>query len=170
MKQPHTTRLTNTKSNLCSIIITHVLKRADNIEDSSRSVVCTKEQTWRPFCTALRRQHSGASRCENTAKPIHRQSGSNRKTYRFLLFLHPCRHLRHCPVDGGIFMQVRQILAAENGQRLTSIQRPSPKRQFTHFYIKRCSINLLDLLGITAGMPRVLMDESVGVSQSIERG
>lgn len=60
-------------------------------------------------------------------------------------------------------MQVWQILAAEDGQRLTSIQRPRPKRQFTHvffFYIKRCSINLFDLLGITAGLLRVLMDES----------
>lgn len=63
-------------------------------------------------------------------------------------------------------MQIRQILAAEDGEGLTGIQRPRPKRQFTHFYILRCGINLLDLLGITAIVPRVLMEESVTVSGS----
>lgn len=65
-------------------------------------------------------------------------------------------------------MQVRQILAAEDGQRLTSIQRPRPKRQFTHFYIKRCSINLFDLLGITVVLPRVLMDVTVSRNQPVD--
>ena len=62
-------------------------------------------------------------------------------------------------------MQVRQILAAEDGQRLTSIQRPCPKRQFTHFYCKRSSTNLLDLLVTTVVLPRDLIDEAVAVSR-----
>lgn len=115
VKQMDTTRLTNKISNRCNLTITTVVERGHNIQYSSRSVVCTKEQIWRPFCTSLRRQHSGAPRYENTAQVIQHQSGSNKKTYRFLLFFHPSWHLRHCPVDGGIFVQVWQILAAEDG-------------------------------------------------------
>lgn len=115
VKQMDTTRLTNKISHRGNRIITHVVERGRNTQYSSRSVVCTKEQIWRPFCTSLRRQHSGAPRCENTAKVIHHQSGSTKKTYRFLLFFHPSWHLRYCPVDWGIFVQVRQILAAEDG-------------------------------------------------------
>lgn len=88
-------------------------------------------------------------------------------TYRFLLLLHPRRHLRNRPVDRSIFVQVRQILAAEDGQGLTSIQRPRPKRQFAHFY-KRCSINLFDLLGVTGGLLRVLMEKSVAVIDPVD--
>lgn len=130
--------------------------------------MCATQKIWRPFCTSLRRQDSGAP--QFTVKMIHQQPRSNEITYRFFLFFHPSWHLWHCPVDRGIFVQVWQILAAENGQGLTSIQRPRPKRQFTHFfYNKRHSINLFDLLRLTAGLLRVLMEESVEVSQSAGR-
>lgn len=62
-------------------------------------------------------------------------------------------------------MQVGQILAAENGQGLTSVQRPRPKRQFTHFDGEGRSINLLGLLWSTAGLLRALMEEA-GLSRS----
>lgn len=156
-----TTQVTNKISNRMDFITTSAVEWFCNIRSSPRSVVCANEQTWRPFCTSLRRQHSSATRSENAAKRTHCQSVSDKETYRFLLFFHPSRHLWHCSVDRGIFMQVWQILAAEDGQRLTSIQRPRPKRQFTHFYDKRGSIYLFDLLGITAVLPRDLMDETV---------
>lgn len=132
-KRADTTRLTSQISTRRDLITTSAVERARKNQDPPRSVVCTKEQTWRPFCTSLRRQHSSAPRRENAAKVSRQKSASNIDTYRFLLLLHPRWHLRHCPVDRGIFVQVRQILAAEDGQRLTSIQRPCPKRQFTHF-------------------------------------
>lgn len=53
-------------------------------------------------------------------------------TYRLLFLLHARGHLRHGPVNGGIFGQVRQVLAAEDGQRFGRIQRPGPERQFAH--------------------------------------
>lgn len=59
------------------------------------------------------------------------------KTYRFLFFLHPRRHLGHSPVNGGIFVQVWQVLAAEDWERLGGVQRPRPKRQFTHLFTTR---------------------------------
>lgn len=79
VKEMDTTRLTNKKSNQCELVITPAVERGRNIEYSPRSVVCTKGQIWRPFCISLRRQHSGAPRCENTAKVIHHQSASNKK-------------------------------------------------------------------------------------------
>lgn len=79
VKQMHTTRLTNKISNPCNLIMAHVVERGRNIQNSSRSVVCTKEPLWRPFCTSLRRQHSGAPRHENTAKVIHHQPATNKE-------------------------------------------------------------------------------------------
>lgn len=140
------TRLTDTISQHNELITLTVAAPFSQTPYSSRYVVCAKQKTWRPFCTSLRRQHSGAPRYEFTVKIIHQRPSGNEITYRFLLLFHPSWHLRHCPVDGGIFVQVGQILAAENGQGLTSIQRPRPKRQFTHFYRKGRSINLFDLL------------------------
>lgn len=60
--------------------------------------------------------------------------GSDRgvNTYRLLFLLHPGGHLRHGPVYRGVFVQVGQILTAEDRQRLRGVQRPRPKRQFTH--------------------------------------
>lgn len=55
------------------------------------------------------------------------------KSYRFLVLLHACGHLRHGAVDGRVLVQVGQILAAVDGQRFESVQRPRPERQFTHF-------------------------------------
>lgn len=52
--------------------------------------------------------------------------------YRLLFLLHPGGHLRHGPVYRGVFVQVGQILTAEDRQRLRGVQRPRPKRQFTH--------------------------------------
>lgn len=60
--------------------------------------------------------------------------GSDRgvNTYRLLFLLHSGGHLRHGPVYRGVFVQVGQILTAEDRQRLRGVQRPRPKRQFTH--------------------------------------
>lgn len=80
-KQMHTTRLTNKISHSRDLTTTAAVERLGKIQYSSRSVVCTKRQIWRPFCTSLRRQHSGAPRYENTAKASHRQSGSNTKKH-----------------------------------------------------------------------------------------
>lgn len=35
--------------------------------------------------------------------------------YRLLFLFHAGRHLGHGPVDGGILVQVREVLAAEDG-------------------------------------------------------
>lgn len=60
--------------------------------------------------------------------------GSDRgvNTYRLLFLLHSGGHLRHGPVYRGVFVQVGQILTAEDRQRLRGVQRPRPERQFTH--------------------------------------
>lgn len=98
-KRTDTTRLIDQISNRCDLITTSAVERARKIQYSPRSVVCTKEQLWRPFCTSLRRQHSSAPRHENTAKVSRQKSASNKETYRFLLLFHPRWHLWHCPVD-----------------------------------------------------------------------
>lgn len=49
--------------------------------------------------------------------------GSDRgvNTYRLLFLLHSGGHLRHGPVYRGVFVQVGQILTAENRQRLRGV-------------------------------------------------
>lgn len=42
-------------------------------------------------------------------------SKENENYYRLLFLLHARGHLGHGPVDGGIFVQVREILTAEDG-------------------------------------------------------
>lgn len=50
-------------------------------------------------------------------------AGSDRgvNTYRLLFLLHSGGHLRHGPVYRGVFVQVGQILTAENRQRLRGV-------------------------------------------------
>ena len=72
------------------------------------------KQTWRPFCASLRRQDIGAPLTMWKCSKIENLSCSD-KTYRFFLLFHPSWHLRYCPVDRGIFVQIGQVLAAEDG-------------------------------------------------------
>lgn len=57
-----TTRFTMTIPNHGHFTTTPVDECNRNILSSPRSVVCANEQTWRPFCTSLRRQLSSATR------------------------------------------------------------------------------------------------------------
>lgn len=57
-----TTRFTNKTPNHGDFTATSAVECCRNIRSSPRSVVCANEQTWRPFCTSLRRQVSSATR------------------------------------------------------------------------------------------------------------
>lgn len=57
-----TTRFTNKTPNHGDFTATSAVECYRNIRSSPRSVVCADEQTWRPFCTSLRRQLSSATR------------------------------------------------------------------------------------------------------------
>lgn len=57
---------------------------------------------WRPFCESLRRKKEGRLRSFKNKKIKPNRTFpqfETIKTYRFLLFLHPSRHLRHSPVN-----------------------------------------------------------------------
>lgn len=85
-KQTVTTRISSDVSNRCHVI---TMRWSNGVVTFSilRDLSCAwKKQTWRPFCTSLRRQHSSAARC-NTAKVISRRSASkNRNVPIPLLF------------------------------------------------------------------------------------